>query len=259
MNTNPITIRLVATRRERRIFLRFPWRIYRDDPLWVPPVLSERAGRLDPGKNALFQTGEVALFIAWRGREPVGTVAVAIAPAANAHHHERTAVFGFFECIDDEAVARALFNRVVAWSQARGMHSVRGPQSFGAADEPGVLIAGRETPRGMLMGWSPPTYRGFFERYGFHKFQDSLAYRVYLKDYIDENGVFHPPRGVDRIAARVRERYGNRVRLRLGDLTDVDGELEIARRVYNASLSPLPEFTPRSNWNWPGDGSAAFR
>lgn len=248
--TAAITVAPVTSRREHRIFLRFPWRIYRDDPLWVPYVLSERADRLNPARNALFQTGEVALFIAWRGREPAGTVATAIDPAANAHHNERTAVFGFFECVDDETVARALFDRTVAWSRARDMRILRGPQSFGAADEPGVLIEGRETPRGMLMGWSRLTYRGFFERYGFRKFQDSLAYRIYLKEYIDENGIFHPPRGVDRIAARVRERYGDRVRLRLGNLKDIDGELEIARCIYNASLTPLPEFTPVSREEW---------
>ena len=56
-----ITIRPVNSRKERRIFLTFPWRIYKDDPMWVPPVLSERKARIDPTRNGLFQTGEVAL------------------------------------------------------------------------------------------------------------------------------------------------------------------------------------------------------
>ena len=152
--TAAIAIRPVATRRAKRIFIRFPWRIYRDDPLWVPPILAERAERLDPKKNPLFQTGVVAAFIAWKGHKPVGTIATAIDPAVNAYQGEQVAVFGFFECVEDYSVAQALLDHAAMWARAQGMHILRGPQSFGPSDEPGVLIEGRETPRGLLMGWT---------------------------------------------------------------------------------------------------------
>ncbi|MBN1140149.1 MAG: hypothetical protein JXM73_26500, partial [Anaerolineae bacterium] len=116
--------------------------------------------------------------------------------------------------------------------------------------EPGVLVEGRQTPRGLLMGWSPPTYQGFFERYGARTYQDSLAYRVYLADYVDEAGAFHLPHGIDRIAAYVQRRYGDRCRVRLGDLRDLDGELEVARGIYNRSLATLPVFTPERQDEW---------
>jgi GNAT superfamily N-acetyltransferase len=245
-----IAVRPVATRRAKRIFIRFPWRIYRDDPSWVPPILAERAERLDPNKNPLFRTGVVAAFIAWKGHKPVGTIAAAIDPAANAYQGEQAAVFGFFECIEDYNVAQALLDQAAMWARAEGMQVLRGPQSFGSSDEPGVLIEGRETPRGLLMGWSPPYYQTFIERYGMHKYQDSLAYRVYLADYVDEAGAFHPPHGIDRIAEYVQRRYKGRCRVRLGDLQDLDGELEVARRIYNRSLGTLPLFTPESQEDW---------
>ncbi len=249
-DTTSITVRPVVTRREKRIFLRFPWRIYRDDPLWVPPILAERAERLDPQKNELFRTGAVAVFLAWQGRTPVGTIATVIDPAANAYQNERVAVFGFFECVEEYAVAHALLDQATAWARAQGMRLLRGPQSFGPSDDPGILIEGRDTLRGLLMGWAPPYYQTFVEQYGFRKGQDSLAYRAYLADYVDGDGVFHPPHAIDRIAEYVRQRYGERCRVRLGDLRNLDGELEVARDVYNRSLATLPEFTPMNREEW---------
>lgn len=250
ISTAAIAVRPVATRREKRIFLHFPWRIYRDDPLWVPPILTERADRLNPKKNKLFHTGKVAAFIAWKGHRPVGTIATAIDPAANAYQHEQAAVFGFFECVDDYRVAQALLDHAAMWARTHGMRILRGPQSFGPNDEPGVLIEGRETPHSLLMGWSPPYYQTFVEQYGFRKTQDSLAYRAYLADYVDRDGVFHPPHAIDRIAEYVRQRYGERCRVRLGDLRNLDDELEVARDVYNRSLATLPEFTPMNREDW---------
>lgn len=197
MSTAAITVRPVIMRREQRVFLRFPWRIYRHDPLWVPPILAERAARLDPKQNRLFHTGKVALFSAWEGRRPVGTIATAIDPAVNAYQREQAAVFGFFECVEDYRVAQALLDQAAMWARAQGMRILRGPQSFGPSDEPGILIEGRETPRGLLMGWSPPYYQTFVERYGFQKWQDGLAYRVYIADYVDEQGVFHVPHDIE--------------------------------------------------------------
>jgi hypothetical protein len=72
-----IQIRPVQSARERRTFLTFPWRIYRDDPLWVPPLLPELAKRLDPEKGAILRRGEAEFFIAWREGKPVGTICAA--------------------------------------------------------------------------------------------------------------------------------------------------------------------------------------
>lgn len=250
ITTAAIAVRPVATRREKRIFLHFPWRIYRDDPLWVPPILAERADRLNPAKNRLFHTGKVAAFIAWQGHRPVGTIATAIDPAANAYQHEQAAVFGFFECVDDYRVAQALLDHAGLWAREHGMGILRGPQCFGPSEEPGILIEGRETPRGLLMGWSPPYYQTFIERYGVQGYLDSLAYRAYLDNYVGEDGAFHSPHEIDRIAEYVQNRYNGRCRIRLGNLQDLDGELEVARDIYNRSLVTLPVFTPERQEEW---------
>lgn len=240
----------VRTSRERQVFLKFPWRIYASDPMWVPPILAERAARINPARNPLFAEGDIDLFLAWRNGEVAGTIGLAIDPAHNHHRQEKVAFFGFFECREDYEIAQALWDQAIVWAKARNMKILRGPQSFGSSDEPGVLIEGRETPAGLLMGWSPPYYETFFTHYGFRKFHDSLAYRIDLTTYTGENGDFRAPEVIQRVADFAMQRYGARCRIRPGDFNDWDGELEAVRSVYNRSLALLPDFSPVSKEQW---------
>jgi hypothetical protein len=86
----------VQSASERRKFLLFPWKIYHSDPLWVPPLLSERAARIDPARGTFFQRGDAEFFIAWHGKEPVGTICAAEDWAVNDQRGLRDCVFGFF-------------------------------------------------------------------------------------------------------------------------------------------------------------------
>ncbi|MDF1512321.1 MAG: hypothetical protein P1S60_00785 [Anaerolineae bacterium] len=250
-NKRSIIIKPVSSRRDRRIFLLFPWRLYRSDPHWVPPLLSEHKATIDPEKNDLFNTGDVALFIAWRDRQPVGTIGLAIDVLDNKNREEPVAVFGFFECIEDFAISNALLRHAVEWTRARHIHLLRGPQSFSSSDEPGLLIEGRETPRGMLMNWTMPYYKPMLEEFGFKAWVDSLAYRVYLADYVGEDGQLVLPGGIQRINRYLRRRYDEqRCHLRLGNLDNWEADSEIARSVYNRGLSNLPNFVPMKREDW---------
>jgi hypothetical protein len=81
--TSPIQIQKVITRHDLHTFVKFPWRVYKGDPNWVPPLISERLDYLNPEKNPFYQQAEVALFLARRGRESVGTIAPFIDESAN--------------------------------------------------------------------------------------------------------------------------------------------------------------------------------
>lgn len=243
-----IAVEPVTTAHQRRAFLLFPWRIYKGDTNWVPPILSERAARLDPRRNPLFQHGEAQPFIAVRAGRVVGTIGVAVDSRANQARNERVAIFGFFECVDDYAVAQALFDRAVGWAGERGMTMLRGPQNFGPNDEPGLLIEGRQTPPALMMGWTPPYYVDFVERYGFRKWMDSLAYRIYRSDLPGGESDDILPAKMVRVAEYARQRYG--YTFRHGDLTRWDDEMEIARNIYNCSLAVLPDFVPMEQREW---------
>jgi GNAT superfamily N-acetyltransferase len=243
-----ISVEPVTTARQRRAFLLFPWRIYKGDPNWVPPILSERAARLDPRRNPLFQCGAAQPFAAVRDGRPVGTIAVAVDARANRARNERVATFGFFECVDDYTVAQALFDRAVGWASERGLTTLRGPQNFGPTDEPGLLIEGRGTPPVLMMGWTPPYYVGLVERYGFRKWMDSLAYRVYRSDLPAGEGDDILPAKMVRVAEYTRQRYG--YTFRHAKIARWDAEMEIARDIYNRSLAVLWDFVPLGECEW---------
>jgi len=122
-----IEVRPVRSLAERRTFLLFPWRIYRHDPLWIPPLLPERAARTNPRKGVFFKRGSAEFFIAWRGRQPVGTICAAEDRAVNAQRGLHDCMFGFFDCVDDYAVAQALLDTAATWAQEHHLQTLYGP------------------------------------------------------------------------------------------------------------------------------------
>jgi len=233
----PIEIRQVATRGERRTFLMFPWRIYRGDPLWVPPLLPDRAATIDPRRGPFFKRGDAEFFIAWRGREPVGTICCAEDRVAHAARSWRDSVIGFFECIDDDAVAAGLFDHAARWARARGLDALYGPFNLDYEDAYGVLLEGRDRPPAILCGHTPPYYQRFFQAYGFEPARgDNLAYGF------DIDLAAPQLQRLARVAEWVRAR--GRYRVRGADLTQWDAEVDRVHMLMNRSLAHLTDFMP---------------
>lgn len=232
-----LEIRPVKTRRENETFLTFPWRIYRSDPLWVPPLLPERRKVVDPQTGPFFQRGEAEFFIAWRGSEPVGTICCAEDKAAHAAHPWRDAVFGFFECYNEEAIAEALFEHAAAWARARDLDALYGPFNLDYEDGYGVLVEGRDRPPVILCGHTPEYYLDLFARFGFEPGRaDNLAFGVELD--LTAASI----RRLLQIADRVRAR--GHFRVRGADLSKWKAEVDLVYGVINRALKHLPGHIP---------------
>jgi GNAT superfamily N-acetyltransferase len=236
----PIEVRRVSSTAERRTFLTFPWHIYRDDPVWVPPLMPERKRRTDPARGPFFEHGEAEFFVAWRGREPVGTICAAEDRARNAFRGAREALFGFFECIDDYEVAAALFDTAAAWARERDLDCLYGPFHLDYEDSYGILLEGHDTPQVLLCGHTLPYYRDLVERYGFVQGRDgdNIAFEVDVPAGPDD------PR-MERLArvARIAGQRGH-VSARAARLEDWDAEIEHAVRILNKGLAVLQDFSP---------------
>ena len=227
----------VRTRRQKRLFLAFPWKIYRDDPLWVPPLMAERRKRIDPRHSLFFKNGYAELFIAWRRRRPVGTIVCAEDKNRTAARGFGECMLGFFECVDDYAVAEALFDRATAWAREHGLVSLYGTYNLDREEGRGILIEGRDRPPVSYCGHNPPYYQGFFERYGFEKDgEDGLAYIV--KVDLTPPQVQH----MLRLAEKIRQRKN--ITVRGGNLQDIDGEIDRILELQNRGLAHFPGFTP---------------
>ena len=229
----------VRTAKEKRIFLTFPWHVYRGDPLWVPPLLPERVKQIDPARGTFFKQGEAEFFIARRNGKLAGTICAAEDKPTNEQRRLRNCLFGFFECLNDYEIAEALLNQAGAWAKRHGLDTLHGPYNLDYEDSYGVLIEGRDRPPTLLCGHTPPYYQDFLERFGFKPARgDNLAYAINL------NEDSHAWRRLSRLGDSIRKR--GRISIREADLDHWDEEIERVFGLINTCLAHLPDFIPWS-------------
>jgi hypothetical protein len=130
----------VRRRAELKAFVDLPWRIYRGDPNWIPPIKSDLARLLDPQKHPFWQRSERELLLARRGSEVVGRIAAIVDNHYNGYHDERMGIWGFFECTRDPEAAAALFSEAEKWVRNKGMKFLRGPLNPSLNYEAGALL-----------------------------------------------------------------------------------------------------------------------
>jgi GNAT superfamily N-acetyltransferase len=224
-------IRKVENKQDLMEFIKFPWQVYRDDPCWVPPLISERKAFLDPHKNPFFEHSEVELFLAQRDGETVGTIAAIINDNHNAFHEEKAGFFGLFEVIEDYAVAEGLLTTARDWVKAKGMDVIRGPMNMSINDECGLLVDGFDSSPVVMMTYNPRYYVDFIEQFGFVKAKDLYAY-ILSTDIFNLEVSNLPPKFL-RVAEAARKRAG--VRVRRVNMKDFDAEVEKAKAIYNSA------------------------
>lgn len=232
-----LEVRPVLDWHDRLRFVRLPWRLYRDDLHWVPPLEMERLDFLDPSKNPFFDHAEVELLLAWRDGEVVGRVAAIEDRNYNAFHQARTAAFGLFECVDDLAVARALLDAVRRWARARGLETLLGPINLSTNYEVGLLVDGFAAPPYLMMPYNPRCYAALLEGCGLKKEKDLFAW--------ERSAATPPPERIARLGDKVRRAGGVTVRsLRMARFAE-----EVARiqAVYNAAWELNWGFVPMTD------------
>ncbi|MEA3346366.1 MAG: hypothetical protein U9Q78_09050 [Chloroflexota bacterium] len=235
-----VKIEPVTTPHDRRAFIKFPWRVYQDDPNWVPPLISQQLEYLDPATGPFYEHGDAALFLARRGREIVGTIAAFVNHRLVKHLGKPQGGFGFFEVIEDYAVAEELLDTACEWVRERDMTQVRGPTNFTDNERPGVLIEGADCPPVMLEAHTPPYYKDFLERYGMEKDHDLFAWRAFRSQVGEE--LRNAPPELFRVADVARQ--AAHVTIRKVRMEHWDEEISTARYLFNATLDHLPNHVP---------------
>jgi GNAT superfamily N-acetyltransferase len=202
----------------------------------VPPLLPERRKVIDPQQGVFFKRGEAEFFIAWQNGKPVGTICTAEDRVTNAERGSSDCMIGFFECVNDEAVADAMFYHALDWAKQRRLKTLYGPFNLDYEDSYGVLIEGRDRPPTLLCGHTPPYYQAFFANFGFRPSRGSnLAYAV---DLVDSPAL----QRLSRLADWVRQ--NRNIHVRGGDLIHWQDEIERVYSLINRALSHLPDFIP---------------
>lgn len=239
--TGDITVAEANTRRDRKRFQRLPWSIYAGDRNWVPPILSQERALLGwpdwrGRRHPFFEHAEMVTLLAERAGEPVGRIAVFVNDVHNRTHDEQRGFFGFFECVDDVDVARALFDAGRRWLVTRGVTALRGPVNPSLNYTCGLLVDGFAAPPVFLMTYNPPYYAALLEACGFAKAQDLYAY---------EMDVALLAKLVDRYKPAVLSALDGRgLTVRRFDPSRFDEEILCYLDLYNSALSGTWGFTP---------------
>ncbi len=230
--------------RKLRRFVAVQWEIQRGDPNTVPPLRGDLLGNRLLGLVGLLtpahpyhRHAEVTHFIARRGRTLLGRVAAAVNHRFNEYHGAKLGFFGFFECVDDFWVARALLDRARGWLLKRGMEHMRGPGGYSnATHEPyqAVLIEGFDTPPTVELTHNPPYYGELLERYGLRKVKDYHAY------WLSPESPEHPR--LERIAREVRSRRD--IETRPAVLRRLREEVGLIVKIYNEAWAANWGFLP---------------
>ncbi|MCP4231775.1 MAG: N-acetyltransferase [bacterium] len=225
----PIEVRRVTDKKMLKEFIKTPFKLYKDDPYWVPPLISERMAFMDRKKNPFFLYNEAEYFIAYKDGEAAGTIAGIINNNHNEAHDENIGFFGIFDVVDDYEVAAALFGAAADYVKDAGKDAIRGPANFSSNDEWGMLIEGFDSSPVVMMLYNPPFYNDFVSRYGFDKAMDLLAWYIDVKAF--NKSTEKIPDKFKR-AVRIAEKR-SRISVRTLDFKNIEEEADKIRDVYN--------------------------
>ncbi len=176
MTTIPIDIRPVRTSADWSAFHALRPALYRNEPAFVRPLASEARLAIDPKRHPFWEHADRQAFLARRDGRVVGRIAAIVDHLHNRHYQDKTGFFGFFECEDDPATARALIEAAGDWLAARGAASIRGPVNPSLKGEFGVVIRGNDDPPAIMMAYTPARYGPLLESAGLAKVHDFHAF-----------------------------------------------------------------------------------
>lgn len=230
-----VSIITVNNKKQFNQFLKFPWKIYRGDPNWVPPLLMEKKEILNKNKNPFFKEADMEMFLAEKNGEIVGRIAAIKNDAHNRIHNENIGFFGFFESINDQDVANKLLSTAENWLKEKGLNAMRGPANPSSNDEYALLIDGFDDPPRLMMTYNPAYYMNLIDNYGLKKIKDLLAYRI-------DNEKLLKSEKLVRVAEYARKRSG--LKIRSINMKDFQNELELVKYVYNKAWAPNWGFIP---------------
>ena len=208
-------------------FVEFPYQLYRNDPVWIPPLRDEQRKQFDPKHNPFLRHCDWQLFLLKDAGKAIGRIAAFVDNLAIDFWKERIGLFGHFECISDKAASNLLLEAARDWLRAAHCSSMRGPWSF-VSQEWGMVTEGF-TPSAVIMApYNPPYYNDFLTGFGMQKVKDLLCW------YISIGEGYEIPSRILELTNAVAERYG--VRVRQINMQQYDQEVQTLIELSNASI-----------------------
>lgn len=230
-----ITIKEALTKKEMKEYIMFSFKLYKDNPYWIPPIIAEELETFDKTKNPALQTAEAHFYLAYKNNKIVGKIAAIINWEEVNLLGKRKARFGWFDVVDDVEVTKALLEKVEELGKKHNMDHMEGPIGFSNLDKVGALCEGFDQLGNMVTWYSLPYYITHFEQLGLVK----------EKEYIESNFSFSniDPTQFQKFSNLVKERYKLRS-LNFTKTKDIMPYVDKMFDLFNATYSKLQSFVP---------------
>lgn len=228
-------IRPVQTKKDLSAFINLPYQLYKQDPVWVPPLRDEQRGQFDPRRNPLLNHCEWQLFLLEEKGNVIGRIAAFMDLLAVDFWKERIGLFGYYECVPDPVASLALLEAAHNWLMAHNCTSMRGPWTF-VSQEWGLVVEGF-TPSPVVMApYNPPYYAENLAAFGLEKIKDLLCW------YVSAAEGYKIPERILRLTDAVQKRYS--VHIRQLDMKNYDKEVKIVIELANSTIIDNWGFSP---------------
>lgn len=233
---NLIRIEEVKDKKGFNQFLKFPYKLFKDDKMWVPSLIMDEKTTFNKKKNPALEFCDHKIFLAYRGEEVVGRIVGILNNKANEIWNQKRMRFGWFDYIDDIEVTEALLKAVETWSKEMGMDEVVGPMGFTDMDKEGMMVEGFDVNCPIACYYNPSYYPPLIEKLGYVKEVDWVQYEIPANQPVPEK--------ISKINNLIKAKYNLKIVEGLSKKEIVNQYGKKIFHVVNKSFSGLFGYVP---------------
>jgi len=233
-----ITIQEMISEKEMKAFVKFPFKLYKNNPYWVPPIINDELESFDKNINPVFEHAEAQFFVAIKNNEIVGRIAAIVNHTEINKQKLRKMRFGWFDFIDDIEVSKKLLDKVYEIGLQYKLEFMEGPMGFSNLDKVGVLTDGFDKIGSMITWYNYAYYKNHFKKLGFK------VEKEYLESIFPFKNVKREP--LERISTIIKKRY-QLTPLNFTKTKDIFPYVDQMFDLFNESYASLPTFVPISD------------
>ncbi|MCZ4319598.1 GNAT family N-acetyltransferase [Aequorivita viscosa] len=230
-----ITVKQTTSKSDLKKFVTFPFKLYKDNKYWVPPLIKDEMETLDSKKNPVFQNADAWYYLAYKNDEIVGRIAVILNHLEVNEQEKKKIRFGWLDMVDDIEVTRALLEKAYEKGRENKLEYAEGPVGFSNMEKAGILTMGFEEMNTMITWYQYPYYAEHLAKLGYEKQATWVEYRLKIPDTIFEK--------VAKFSKIVRERYKLSV-IRFKDKKEILPYVDAMFGLLNKTYNTLQTFVP---------------
>ena len=194
-----IKVKQVLNSSDLELFIKFPMELYKGNPYYVPPLINEEKSIWVKEENPALQYSEAAQFLAYRGKNIVGRIAVMINHKEEKELGIRKVRFGWLDFIDDIEVSKTLIDTAIEYAKSKGISKIEGPMGFTNLDKAGMLTKGFDKLATMIGIYNFDYYPKHMEQLGLMKEKEWVEFEINFPDTL--------PDKVEKFSNLIAEKY----------------------------------------------------